>query len=138
VEWYEPSTLTHRAGPARALAADSGVRRGCPRVLGSSGLVAYATDVADEDRIEVSPSTRPPSRAGSAAARSAEPCRCSRHPGRQLRVVTHDGRICVMDTASGRVRRSDGRRTARHGSSPSRPTAGSWCGCSRCPRGPPS
>ena len=106
VEWYGAVyALTHRAGPARALAADSGVRARLPRVLGSSGLVAYATDVADEDCIEVSPldASAKPRRLGRGKVGRALSLQSS-PSGDNLGVVTHDGRICVMDTASGRVK----------------------------------
>ncbi len=45
--------LTHRDGPARVLAATPGVRVRLPEMLGDTGRIAYVTDAAGEDTIEI-------------------------------------------------------------------------------------
>ncbi len=106
VEWHGAAfALTHRAGPARAVAAHAGVRVRLPRVLGQTGKVAYASDVSDEDCIEISAldgSTKPRrigrGRIGRVLALESSPS------GETLAVVTHDGRIGVVDVATGRLK----------------------------------
>ena len=106
VEWYGGiHALTHRAGPARAIAADSGVRARLPRVLGRTGLVAYATDVADEECIEISAldGSAKPRRIG--RGKVGRPLSMQSSPaGDLLGLVTHDGRICTLDVGSGRLK----------------------------------
>ncbi len=45
--------LTHKDGPARALHVDPGARARLPRVLGETGKVAWVTDAAGPDALEV-------------------------------------------------------------------------------------
>lgn len=45
--------LTHREGPVRALAAGSDIRRRLPVILGDSARVAWVSDAAGDDAIEV-------------------------------------------------------------------------------------
>ncbi|OEV27851.1 peptidase S41, partial [Streptomyces nanshensis] len=45
--------LTHRDGPARALADAPGVRVRLPTMLGDTGRIAYVTDAEGEDAIEI-------------------------------------------------------------------------------------
>ncbi len=45
--------LTHRDGPARAISDRPGVRVRLPRMLGDTGRIAFVTDAAGEDAIEV-------------------------------------------------------------------------------------
>ncbi|WSS20373.1 PDZ domain-containing protein [Streptomyces sp. NBC_01190] len=47
--------LTHRDGPARTLADVPGARVRLPEMLGDTGLVAYVTDAAGEDGVELAP-----------------------------------------------------------------------------------
>lgn len=58
--------LSHRAGPARALVADSAVRVREVAVLGQTGSVALVTDAEGEDAVEVHDlaGTQPPRRLG--------------------------------------------------------------------------
>ena len=97
--------LTHREGPARALAADSAVRIREPRLLGDTGTAAYVTDAEGEDAIEVraTDALTPPRRiAGGQLGRvlSLE----SDPAGTRLAAISHDGRISVIDVESGSVR----------------------------------
>lgn len=106
VDWHGAVyAVTHRSGPARAIAAHSGVRTRLPRVLGKTGLVAYATDVSDEDCLEVSAldgSTKP-RRLGRGKVGRVLSLESSPH-GDVLALVTHDGRVCAVDASSGRVK----------------------------------
>jgi tricorn protease len=52
--------LTHRDGPARALSVVPGVRARLPRVLGTSGQVAWVTDAEGADAIEIAPADGQP------------------------------------------------------------------------------
>ena len=45
--------LTHKDGPARALHVDPGARARLPRVLGETGKVAWVTDAAGPDALEI-------------------------------------------------------------------------------------
>jgi tricorn protease len=47
--------LTHRDGPARTVSDVPGARVRLPEMLGDTGLVAYVTDAAGEDAIELAP-----------------------------------------------------------------------------------
>ena len=47
--------LTHRDGPARALAVEPDVRARMPRVLGRDGLVVWVSDAGGADGLEVAP-----------------------------------------------------------------------------------
>jgi tricorn protease len=99
--------LTHRDGPARALAAEPGVRARLPRVLGTDRVV-WVTDADGEDALEIAPID------GSAAG--AQPRRIgggqlgrvleleASPDGRRLAVTTHDGRVLLVDPDGGGVR----------------------------------
>ncbi|GAB3762313.1 S41 family peptidase [Microlunatus parietis] len=97
--------LTHREGPARALAADSGVRIREPRVLGDTGRAAYVTDADGEDAIEIraTDALTPPrriagGRLGRVLALEPDPA------GARLAAVSHDGRVSLVDVESGEIR----------------------------------
>src|ERR1019366_5557793 len=47
--------LTHRDGPARALAVEPDVRARMPRVLGRDGLVVWVSDAGGADGLEAAP-----------------------------------------------------------------------------------
>ncbi|MFE9386477.1 S41 family peptidase [Streptomyces sp. NPDC007025] len=93
--------LTHRDGPARALADAPGVRVRLPTMLGDTGRIAYVTDAEGEDAIEIADlprasRPRPAYRIATGqlgrvrelvAAPSAE----------RLAVATHDGRLLLVD-----------------------------------------
>jgi tricorn protease len=98
--------LTHRDGPARALSVVPGVRARLPRVLGSTGRVAWVTDAEGADAIEITssngPAGAPPRRLaagaiGLVAGLSAAP------DGSALAVAARDGRLLHVDVASGGV-----------------------------------
>ncbi|MET9391360.1 S41 family peptidase [Streptomyces sp. NPDC006624] len=102
--------LTHRDGPARALADTPGVRVRLPEMLGASGRVAYVTDAEGEDAIEIAflpraSGARAPRRlAAGALGRVRE--LVSDPEGERLAVAAHDGRLLLVDVgeeASGEV-----------------------------------
>ncbi|RKN08632.1 S41 family peptidase [Streptomyces radicis] len=92
--------LTHRDGPARALAATPGVRVREPEMLGDTGRIAYVTDAAGEDAIEVTHLPRasgghdPQRLAAGVLGRVRE--MTSSPDGQSLAVATHDGRLLVI------------------------------------------
>jgi tricorn protease len=108
--------LTHRDGPARALADRPGVRARLPRVLGTDPdtlRVAWVTDAGGDDAIEVGrvEGTEPPRRL--AAGRLGRVLELVAAPdGSALAVASHDGRVLLVDPTSGQVHTVD---TSPHG-----------------------
>ncbi|WP_127358386.1 S41 family peptidase [Actinacidiphila soli] len=106
--------VTHRGGPARALAAEPGVRTRLPRVFGGEGdqQVVWVTDAEGEDALEVAPAAGPA--AGpvpGAAPRRLAAGRLGRvlgltvsPDGHRIAVASHDGRILLVETQTGEVR----------------------------------
>ncbi|RMI36656.1 peptidase S41 [Streptomyces triticirhizae] len=92
--------LTHRDGPARALAEAAGVRVRLPEILGDSGRIAYITDAEGEDAIEIAHLPR--------VSGGREPVRLATGPlgrvreliatpdGTAVAVATHDGRLLLV------------------------------------------
>ncbi len=105
VEWHGAVyAITHRAGPARALSADPGVRARLPRVLGTTGQVVYATDATGEDCLEIAsldgtgdPRRIAKGRLGRVLSLAAAP------DGASVSVVTSDGRILSVRISDGRL-----------------------------------
>jgi tricorn protease len=97
--------LTHRDGPARALAAEPGVRARLPRVLGDTGRAVWVTDAEGEDALEFAPvdGSAPASRIASGLL-----CRilnlAAAPDGRHVAVASHDGRVLLVDLEAGEVR----------------------------------
>ncbi|MFI6446215.1 S41 family peptidase [Kitasatospora sp. NPDC050543] len=102
--------LTHRDGPARALADTPGVRTRLPVVLGSSGEAAWITDAEGLDAVEIAPlpgheehPAREPRRI--AAGRIGRVLELSAAPdGHTLAVAASDGRLLLVTTGDGEVR----------------------------------
>ena len=102
----KPFWLTHRSGPARVLpGADSGVRTREPVVLGTTGRVAYVTDIEGEDGIQIaSPGAEQDSfpiltgQLGRVLHLAASP------KGTSLAAISHDGRISLIDVEAGSAR----------------------------------
>ncbi len=102
--------LTHRDGPARALSAVRGVRARLPKVIGSTGLVAWVSDAGGADAIEIAPhgsgdespdGASPRRLAAGAVGMVAE---MSPAPdGSGLAVAARDGRLLYVDVSSGAV-----------------------------------
>ncbi|OLF11068.1 peptidase S41 [Actinophytocola xinjiangensis] len=95
--------LTHRDGPVRTLAATPGVRARMPRALGDD--VVWVTDAEGEEALEIAPVDGPaegstPRRIG--AGRLGRVSEVVTAPdGRRIAVVTHDGRLLLVDAESG-------------------------------------
>ncbi|GAA1243934.1 S41 family peptidase [Kitasatospora nipponensis] len=104
--------LTHRDGPARALADTPGVRARLPVMLGHTGRIAWITDAAGEDALEHAPLPGATTAPGSAepprtvrAARRGRVLELSAAPdGRVLAVAAADGRLLLVHAADGAVR----------------------------------
>ena len=102
--------LTHRDGPARALSATPGARARYPQVLGNEGLVVWATDAGGTDALEIG--SAPPARSDPAAApRRLAAGQVGRvnglaaaPDGSAVAVAVQDGRLLVVDVATGGVR----------------------------------
>ncbi len=110
--------LTHRDGPARALAVDPDVRARMPRVLGRDGLVVWVSDAGGVDGLEIGPAEGPDvSALGTAEDPAARGPRrlaagelglademAAAPDGSTVAVAARDGRLLVVDVASGAVR----------------------------------
>ncbi|MGI8447741.1 MAG: S41 family peptidase [Streptosporangiaceae bacterium] len=110
--------LTHRDGPARALAVEPGVRARMPRVLGRDGLVVWVSDAGGVDALEVGPAEGPevsalgtpedPAAGGPRRLAAGELGLVNElagaPDGSTVAVAARDGRLLVVDVASGAVR----------------------------------
>ncbi|MFI1012893.1 S41 family peptidase [Streptomyces sp. NPDC020965] len=105
--------VTHREGPARALAVTPGVRARLPRTFRVDGeeQVVWVTDAEGEDALEFAPAT--------GAAAGATPRRLGAGKlgrvlslavapdGSRAAVASHDGRVLLVERESGEVREVD-------------------------------
>ncbi len=100
--------VTHREGPARALAVGSDVRRRLPVVLGDSKRVAWVTDAFGDDAIEVvstddvdaAPAVLVPAgRLGRVLELVASP------DGKTLAIASHDNTVRAVSVPDGPVGR---------------------------------
>ncbi|MFI9273707.1 S41 family peptidase [Kitasatospora sp. NPDC052896] len=102
--------LTHRDGPARALADTPGVRARLPVMLGHSGRVAWVTDATGEDAVEHVPLPGHPSHPPEeprriAAGRLGRVLELAAAPdGRTLATTASDGRLLLVTVEDGTVR----------------------------------
>ncbi|EFF90963.1 LOW QUALITY PROTEIN: tricorn protease, partial [Streptomyces sp. e14] len=105
--------VTHRAGPARALAAEPGVRARLPRTFRADGeqWVVWVTDAEGDDALEFAPATgvapgATPRRL--AAGRLGRVLELAMAPdGSRAAVASHDGRLLLVERESGEVREVD-------------------------------
>jgi len=100
--------LTHTDGPARALAAEPGVRARAPIVLGESGNVAWVTDADGEDAVEIAPAAGSdpgvsPRRIGTGQLGRVLELAAS-PDGKHIAVTTHDSRLLLIDAESAEIR----------------------------------
>ena len=104
--------LTHRDGPARALAVNPGARARLPQVLGRTGQVVWVTDAGGPDALETGPADGPELAPGTEPApprRLAEGqlglvSELAAAPdGSTVAVAARDGRLLLVDVGSGAV-----------------------------------
>ncbi|HWM38483.1 MAG TPA: S41 family peptidase, partial [Streptomyces sp.] len=93
--------LTHRDGPARAIADTPGVRVHSPRMLGDTGKIAYVTDAAGDDAVEIADLPRA---TGTGSVRRIAAGQLGRvrelvasPDGSTLAIASHDGRLLLLD-----------------------------------------
>ncbi|MFJ7899325.1 S41 family peptidase [Streptomyces sp. NPDC096198] len=105
--------ITHRSGPARALASEPGVRARLPHTFRADGesWVVWVTDAEGEDALEFGPAT--------GLAPGATPRRLAAGglgrvlslavapDGSRVAVAAHDGRVLLVERDSGEVREVD-------------------------------
>ncbi|MBZ9645489.1 S41 family peptidase [Streptomyces sp. PSKA30] len=105
--------VTHRSGPARALAAEPGVRARLPRTFRAEGeeWVVWVTDAEGEDALEFAPATgltpgSVPRRL--AAGQLGRVLELAMAPdGSRAAVAAHDGRLLLVERETGEVREID-------------------------------
>ncbi len=104
--------LTHRDGPARALAVHQDARARLPQVLGRTGQVVWVTDAGGADALETGAAEGPELAPGAAPApprRLAEGqlglvSELAAAPdGSTVAVAARDGRLLLVDVGSGAV-----------------------------------
>jgi tricorn protease len=98
--------LTHADGPARALSVNPNARARLPRILGTTGKVAWITDAGGGDAIQIAEIE--PESAGTAATITSvdlgNVTRLEASPdGEKLAAASHDGRLLLVDVESGEV-----------------------------------
>lgn len=105
--------VTHREGPARALAAEHGVRARLPRTFRVDGEehVVWVTDAEGDDALQFAPATglapgATPRRI--AAGQLGRVLALAMAPdGSRAAVASHDGRVLLVERESGEVREVD-------------------------------
>ncbi|MEX1658910.1 S41 family peptidase [Streptomyces pseudovenezuelae] len=105
--------VTHRSGPARALADEPGVRARLPRTFRAEGeeWVVWVTDAEGDDALEFAPATglapgATPRRL--AAGRLGRVLGLAMAPdGSRAAVAAHDGRVLLVERETGEVREVD-------------------------------
>ncbi|MER5215838.1 S41 family peptidase [Streptomyces sp. NPDC002838] len=105
--------VTHRSGPARALAAEPGVRARLPRTFRAEGeeWVVWVTDAEGDDALEFAPATglvpgATPRRL--AAGQLGRVLGLAMAPdGSRAAVAAHDGRVLLVERETGEVREVD-------------------------------
>ncbi len=96
--------LTHKDGPARALHVDAAARARLPQVLGDTGQVAWVTDAAGQDALEIGPVTGELETVRIAEGLLGNVLSLAASPdGATVAAAAHDGRLLVVDVASGQV-----------------------------------
>jgi tricorn protease len=94
--------LTHKDGPARALLVDPQVRGRLPRVLGETGRVAWVTDAAGADALEIGSVTGEPGPSSLAEGLLGHVRQLAASPdGAMVAAAAHDGRLLLVDVTSG-------------------------------------
>ncbi|HXZ71536.1 MAG TPA: PDZ domain-containing protein, partial [Streptosporangiaceae bacterium] len=96
--------LTHKDGPARALHVDPGARARLPRVLGGTGKAVWVTDAAGPDALQVAAVSGEPGSVRLAGGLIGTVMSLAASPdGATVAAAAQDGRLLVVDVASGEV-----------------------------------
>ena len=96
--------LTHQDGPARALHVDPAARARLPRVLGETGQAVWVTDATGADALEIAGTSGEPDSATLAAGQLGDVMSLAASPdGATVAAAARDGRLLVVDVASGQV-----------------------------------
>lgn len=96
--------LTHRAGPARELHNEPGDRARLPRLLGKGGDAVYVVTDGEADALEITATSGQGKPRRIAVGKLGYVLALEPNPaGTKLGVVSHDGRVSLVDVASGRV-----------------------------------
>ena len=103
VEWHGGAYfLTHRAGPARALAVDDSVRARVPAVLGKTGKGVVVTDADGADALEIVSLDGGGEHRRLAGGRLGRVLELAPSPdGTKVALASHDGRVIVVDVSDG-------------------------------------
>jgi len=98
--------LTHADGPARALSVNPNARARLPRILGTTGKVAWITDAGGGDAIQIV-EIEPESAATAATLTAVDLGNVTQleasPDGEKLAAASHDGRLLLVDIESGEV-----------------------------------
>jgi tricorn protease len=96
--------LAHKDGPARALYVDPAARARLPRVLGETGQVVWVTDASGDDALEVASTTgETDSRVLADGSLGYVMSLAAAPDGATVAAAARDGRLLVIDVASGQV-----------------------------------
>jgi tricorn protease len=96
--------LTHKDGPARALHVDPDARARLPKVLGETGRVAWITDAAGPDALEIRAVAGEPRSVLLAEGLLGTVTSLAPSPdGATVAAAARDGRLLLLDVASGQV-----------------------------------
>ena len=94
--------LTHKDGPARALHVDPAARARLPRVLGDTGQAVWVTDAAGADALEIGSVTGEGDTVRLAQGVLGNVIDLTASPdGATVAAAAHDGRLLLVDVASG-------------------------------------
>ncbi len=98
--------LTHSDGPARALSVSPAAWARLPRVLGTTGDVVWVSDAGGEDALEVARAAGPAERDGAVRHLASGllgrvSAMCAAPDGSRVAVASADGRLSVVDIATG-------------------------------------
>ncbi|MCW2860189.1 MAG: peptidase [Actinoallomurus sp.] len=95
--------MTHRDGPARALAATPGIRARSPRMLDDTGKVVWVTGSGDGDALEIAASGGGERRRLAAGRLGRVEELAAAPDGKTVAVAAHDGRLLLVDVATAEV-----------------------------------
>lgn len=107
LEWRGAAYLiTHRGGPARALADKPGVRVREPRLLGRTGSAVWVSDIGGDDCLETRQLDGDKDPKRFAAGRLGRVLEIGPDPaGTKVAVGSHDGTVYLVDLARGTVKK---------------------------------